>query len=129
MMYKRNRATYLGDDAGGLPSSELLFPSMAQPAPSNWVMVLPDTTITATPPEPLVASPYGTGPATLPATAPVPLTEDEIAEAYGGNAIIKVFHDPGSLFTKTNLMLAGAFLGVATIAMSFKGKSRRRGRR
>ncbi len=93
----------LGDEYDGLPSSDLLY------TPAG---------VAASAPGP---STVGTGPATLPATAPVPLTEDEIAEAYGGNP---TFGSKVAAAAKANpLLVGGAMLSIAFIAWSMsRGK-------
>lgn len=112
------------DGYQSLPSSDLLNqpdPNAAPRIDSTGAMYFPPMVITGS------ASTYGTGPVSLPITAPVPLTEDEIAEAYGGNPITKVFQAG----LTTTQILGGAVALAAVGLMIYSGRSggRRRGRR
>ncbi len=68
-----------------------------------------------------MASPYGTG------QTPVTryLTEDEIAEQYGGNPITPVYHAPAPPFTIPKNVLLGGLAIVALGAMIYSGRHSR----
>lgn len=100
MLFSRLRG--LGDDYQSLPSSELLN----QPNP----LIAPD---------PTGSSSFIPGTGTEPVNRP--LTEDEIAEQYGGNPITNVYHAPFTL--PKNVLLGGvALLALGAVIYSGRGR-------